>query len=350
MLFKKQNIIFFLVLLTTVLSSPLEVKAQWKLDVKGTVKNEDTKKRFEGVTITIKRNGAVWKTINTPANGEFILELPPDAIYLIEFSKPGFTAKRIEFSTKNVPPEDAKYGFEFPMEMNLFEEVEGLDVSILDKPIAKVAFDPAYGYMDYDPNYTKSIQKELEQLKKDHEQKRKEQEAARKAKEKEYATVIASADKLFNAKKYAEAKPLYEQAAKLLPSETYPQFQLGLIADELAAANEANARYTTAIERGDKAFSERNWEKAKMEYNAAISYKPNEAYPQNKIKEIDDLIKNKEKIDKEYTDLITSGDAYMINKDYEKAKIDFQKAAALKDFEAYPKTKLKEIEAALAEI
>src|SRR5690606_30689640 len=232
----------------------------------------------------------------------------------------------------------------------LFEEVEGLDVSILDKPIAKVAFDPAYGYMDYDPNYTKSIQKELEKLKKEHEQKRKEQEEARKAKEKEYATLISSADKLFNSKKWSEAKPLYEQASKLLPSESYPQFQLGLIADELAAEQEANSRYTSAIERGDKAFSEQNWEKAKMEYNTAISHKPNEAYPQNKIKEIKDLIKNKDKIDKEYNDLITSGDANLINKDYVKAKADFEKAQALKDYEEYPKTKLKEIEAALAEI
>ncbi|MDT8413163.1 MAG: carboxypeptidase-like regulatory domain-containing protein, partial [Vicingaceae bacterium] len=310
-----------------------ELKAQWKLDVNGRVKNEDTGKRFEGVTITIKRNGAVWKTITSPSNGEFILELPPDAVYLVEFSKSGFTTKRIEFSTKNVPAEDAKYGFGFPMEISLFEEVEGLDVSILNQPIAKVAFDPLYGDMNYDPNYTKSIQKELDKLKKEHEQKRKEQEAARKAKEKEYASAIASADKLFNSKKYAEAKPLYEQAAKLLPNESYPQFQLGLIADELAAANEANSRYTSAIERGDKAFAERNWEKAKMEYNAAINYKPNEVYPQNKLKEIDNLIKNKEKIDKEYNDLITSADAYMINKNYEKAKIDFEKAAALKDFE-----------------
>src|SRR5690606_14839137 len=122
-----------------------ELKAQWKLDVNGRVKNEDSGKRFEGVTITVKRNGVVWKTITTPANGEFVLELPPDAVYLVEFSKPGFTTKRMEFSTKNVPPEDAKYGFGFPMEMVLFEEVEGLDVSILDKPIAKVAFDPTYG-------------------------------------------------------------------------------------------------------------------------------------------------------------------------------------------------------------
>ncbi|PJC62038.1 MAG: hypothetical protein CO022_06650, partial [Flavobacteriales bacterium CG_4_9_14_0_2_um_filter_32_27] len=176
--------------------------AQWKLDVNGTVKNEDTKKRFEGVTITIKRNGTVWKTITSPSTGEFTLELPPDAIYLVEFSKPGFTTKKVEFSTKNVPPDDAKYGFEFPMEMNLFEEVEGLDVSILNQPIAKIAFNPSTGYMDYDPSYTKSIQKELEKLKKEQEEKRKQQEAERKEKAKEYATIIASADKLFSAKSW----------------------------------------------------------------------------------------------------------------------------------------------------
>ena len=140
-----------------------DLKAQdWTLDVVGSVKKEETKKRFEGVTITVKRNGSTWKTITSPANGKFDLSLPPDGIYLLEFSKFGHVTKRIEFSTKNVPPEDAKYGFEFPMEMNLFEKMEGLDVSVLDKPIAKVAFDPSTGYMDYDPAYTKSIQKELD--------------------------------------------------------------------------------------------------------------------------------------------------------------------------------------------
>ena len=70
MLFKKQNIIFFLVLLTTVLSSPLEVKAQWKLDVKGTVKNEDTKTKqlyfspFSVCAIT-EKGGFIFKLIST---------------------------------------------------------------------------------------------------------------------------------------------------------------------------------------------------------------------------------------------------------------------------------------------
>ena len=117
--FFNKHITLLIVVITTFFLSSIELKAQWKLDVNGTVKNEDTKKRFEGVTITIKRNGTVWKTITSPSTGEFTLELPPDAIYLVEFSKPGFTTKKVEFSTKNVPPDDAKYGFEFPMEIQI---------------------------------------------------------------------------------------------------------------------------------------------------------------------------------------------------------------------------------------
>ncbi|MBW6482603.1 MAG: hypothetical protein K0B10_06040 [Vicingaceae bacterium] len=348
--FFKKHITLLIVVVTTFLLSSLELKAQWKLDVNGTVKNEDTKKRFEGVTITIKRNGTVWKTITSSPSGEFVLELPPDAIYLVEFSKPGFTTKKMEFSTKNIPSEDAKYGFEFRMEMNLFEEVEGLDVSILNQPIAKIAFDPATGYMDYDPSYTKSIQKELEKLKKEQEEKRKQQEAERKAKEKEYKTIIAAADKFFAAKNWVEAKPLYEQAAKLLPSEDYPSSQLKLIATNMANAEAANQKYTTAIKRADAAFKERNWEKATMEYNAASSHKPTEAYPKNKIKEIETIVANEKKVTKEYNDLLVTADAFFLNKEYEKAKVDFQKAAALKDYEQYPKNKIKEIEGILAEL
>ena len=117
--------------------------AQWTLDVMGSVKKEETNKRLEGATITVKRNGAVFKTLTSPETGKFEVALLPDAIYVIEFSMPGHVTKRIELSTKNVPPEDAKFGFDFPMEMNLFEPIEGLDVSILNQPIAKVAFNPA---------------------------------------------------------------------------------------------------------------------------------------------------------------------------------------------------------------
>jgi tetratricopeptide (TPR) repeat protein len=323
--------------------------AQWTLDVVGTVKKEETKKRFEGVTITIKKNGTVWKTLTSESSGKFNAGLEPDGIYLIEFSKPGHVTKRIEFSTKNVPEDDAKYGFEFPMEMNLFEKMDGLDVSILNKPIAKVAFDPATGYMDYDPAYTKSIKNELDRLKKELEEKLKQQEADRKAKQGGYDKAIAAADKLFNAEKWAEAKPFYDEAAKIFPNETYPLFQLGLISDKLAATAEADKRYNSAIAQADAGFKARDWDKATMNYQKAASYKPEEKYPADKLKEIKDILDNEKKVAKDYDEAILAGDQFFTLKEYEKAKAEYQKALALKSYEEYPKTKISDIDKIISE-
>ncbi len=326
-----------------------QVQAQWALDVVGTVKKEETKKRFEGVTITVKRNGTVWKTLTSESSGKFQAALEPDAVYVLEFSKPGHVTKRIEFSTKNVPPDDAKYGFEFPMEMNLFEKIDGLDVSILNKPIAKVAFDPSTGYMDYDAAYTKSIKNELDRLRDELEARLKAKEAEMKQKQKDYDEAIAAADKAFNSEKWAEAKPLYEKASKIFPEESYPLFQLGQISDKLAASEEANKRYNTAIAEADKAFAARDWDKATMNYQKAASYKPEEKYPADKLKEIKDIIANEKKVAEDYNNAIAAADQFFGLKEYEKAKAEYQKASALKSYEDYPKTKIAEIDKIIAE-
>lgn len=325
------------------------LKAQWTLDVVGTIKKEETKKRFEGVTITIKRNGSVWKTLTSESSGKFNASLDPDGVYLIEFSKPGHVTKRMEFSTKNVPPDDAKYGFEFPMEMNLFEQIDGLDVSILNKPIAKVAFDPATGYMDYDAAYTKSIKSELERLKEELEARLKQQEAERKAKQADYDKAIASADKLFNDEKWAEAKPLYDQASKIFPNESYPIEQLKEVDAKLLEIAAKDKNYNKAIADGDAAFTAKDWDKATMNYQKATNYKPNEKYPADKLKEIKDIIDNEKKVAQQYTDAIAAADQYFGLKDYEKAKAEYEKASALKSYEQYPKDKIAEIGKLLAE-
>lgn len=322
---------------------------QWSLDVVGTVKKEETNRRFDGVTITIKKNGAVWKTITSEATGKFQASLEPDGIYLIEFTKPGHVTKKIEFSTKNVPPDDAKFGFEFPMEMNLFEKMDGLDVSILNKPIAKVAFNPATGYMDYDPEYTKSIKTELDRLKQELAERLKATEAERKAKQALYDKAILAADKAFTAQKWQEAKPLYDEAAKIFPDETYPKTQLGAIADKLAAIEGANKMYNTAIAEGDKAFNEKKWDAATLSYQKAVSYKPAEKYPADRINEIKTIVANEKKNAEEYKNAIAAGDQFFGLKDYTKARESYIKASSLKTSEQYPKTKLAEIDKLLAD-
>jgi len=324
--------------------------AQWTADVIGTTKNEASKKRMEGAVVTIKRNGAVWKTVTSPANGKFQAGLLPDAIYMIEVSKPGFVSKKIQVSTKNVPPDDAKYGFDIPMDISLFEEMDGLDVSILNQPIGKIAFNPETGYMDHDAAYTKSIQKEMDRLKKELAARLKAEEANRKANQKSYDAAIAAADKAFNAEKWAEAKPLYEQALSIFPKEDYPDFQLADISDKLVELEAANKKYNSAIEKADKAFSDREWSKATTSYEFALSLKETEQYPKDKIAEIKDIVANEKKVTKEYNEAIALGDQYLLNREYDKSITEYKKATTLKSYEQYPKDKLKEIEDLLAEL
>lgn len=343
------RLIGFAILCSCMMQSQVSV-AQWTLDVMGSIKKEETKKRMEGATITIKRNGSVWKTMTSPANGKFEASLLPGAVYLIEFSKPGHVTKRIELSTKNVPPDDAKYGFDFPMEMNLFEKIEGLDVSILNQPIAKVAFNPATGYMDYDPAYTKSIKKELERLKQELAERLKQLEADKKAKQKSYDVAISAGDKAFNSEKWADAKPHYDKAASIFPKESYPPEQLAEIKAQLDKNAASEKAYNETIAKADAAFKSKEWERATTAYQSALNIKEQEQYPKDKIKEIAIIVANQKKADEEYNNAITAADQSFGDKNYDKAKENYKKASALKSSEQYPKDKLKEIDGILADM
>jgi len=324
--------------------------AQWTADVSGAVKKEEDKKRMAGATITVKRNGVIWKTLTADAKGYFDVPLLPGAIYMIEISKPMHVTKRIEVDTKNVPAEDAKYGFDVKFDISLFEKMEGLDVSILKRPIGKFRFDEDFGAITSDAVYAKSIKAELDRLKRELTARLKAEEENRKKNQKSYDAAILAADKAFDAGKYEEAKPFYEQAAKIFPKETYPEFKLGDISDKLKGQAEANKRYNSAIARADAAFKARDWSKATLEYQTASDLKTTEQYPKDKLKEVKAIVDNEKKAEKEYADAIALADQSLLSKDYDKAKANYKKAAGLKSYEQYPKDKLTEIEGILAEI
>ncbi|MDG1222265.1 MAG: hypothetical protein P8P19_05860 [Polaribacter sp.] len=323
---------------------------QWTADLAGMVKKEETKKRMDGATITIKKNGSVWKTITADAKGYFDVPLLPGAVYIVEVSKPMHVTKRIEIDTRNVPAEDAKFGFDVKFDVSLFEKMEGLDVSILKQPIGKFKFNEDFGAITSDAAYAKSIKAELDRLKSELAARLKAEEENRKKNQKFYDAAIVAADKAFNAGKYEEAKPFYEKAAKIFPTETYPEFQLGDISDKLMEQAEANKRYKSTILKADAAFKAREWEKATSAYEHAAYLKENEQYPKDKIKEVKAIIANEKKAEKEYAETIAAADQFLTAKEYEKAKGSYKKASELKTYEQYPKDKLTEIEGILAEI
>lgn len=63
-----------------------------------------------------------------------------------------------------------------------------------------------------------------------------------------------------------------------------------------ALKSEIERNYKQAVAEGDELFKKREFEKAKKAYKTALSHKPGEKYPQNKIKEIDKLLAEIEKL------------------------------------------------------
>ncbi len=166
-----------------------------------------------------------------------------------------------------------------------------------------------------------------------------------------YKDAIDAADQLFGAKSYGDALALYNQASSIKPSEVYPQNKIKEINGILETTRKNEAAYDSYIKLADAAYSSNNLETAKGQYQAASTVKPDEAYPKQRIAEIDKLMAEqarlageKVKLESQYKTLITSADASFNTKNYSQAKSDYTKASQLKPVEMYPKQKIAEID------
>lgn len=141
------------------------------LEMKGNVRKakeneKDESQALDSALVTIYTGGIPLSELWTNKKGRCSFKLPLDKIFLIEVSKAGFVTKSFEVSTKTPNDKKSAYGFSFDIE--IFEEVKGLDVSVLKKPIAKVAYNVILEQFAYDVHYTSNINLELKKMYKDY--------------------------------------------------------------------------------------------------------------------------------------------------------------------------------------
>ncbi|MCK6649301.1 MAG: hypothetical protein L6Q66_06580, partial [Bacteroidia bacterium] len=184
----------------------------------------------------------------------------------------------------------------------------------------------------------------------------KEKDAAEKAKEAKYKAAIAKGDAAMTAKTYAAAKTAYNEALTVKPGEQYPQDKIAeaekLMGDAVAEKERAatEAKYKSAIAKGDAAMTAKTYVAAKTAYNEALAVKPGEQYPQDKIAEAEKLMgdaaaeKERAATEAKYKAAITKGDAAMTAKTYAAAKTAYNEALAVKPGEQYPQDKIAEAE------
>ncbi|MCB9170179.1 MAG: hypothetical protein H6594_07505 [Flavobacteriales bacterium] len=216
----------------------------------------------------------------------------------------------------------------------------------------------------YPKDQLAAIDKKLEELAKKAEEERKKKEL-----QDQYDAAIAAADAAFHGEKYDEAKTRYTDALGLKPDEKYPKDQLTAIdkkleelarkAEEERKAKELQDQYDAVIAAADAAFHGEKYDEAKGKYNDALGLKPGEKYPKDQLAAIDKKLeelarkaeeeRHQKELDEQYQALIDDGDKLFRKEEFEAARAKFVSASDVKPDKRYPKDRIAEIDATLAE-
>ena len=168
---------------------------------------------------------------------------------------------------------------------------------------------------------------------------------------KQYQKIIDVADKMFADENFSKAKELYTRATKFETAEAYPSEKIVEI-EKILADNAANAskesQYNTLIAQADNQFESENWADARIIYNKAL-HAVDKQYPKDQIAQIDNKINEEKNKHEEYDQLIRKADNEFTSEDWQKSKSNYEKALALltKD---YPKNQIDIIERKLKDL
>jgi len=158
-----------------------------------------------------------------------------------------------------------------------------------------------------------------------------------------YTENILKADHYYKDGDLENAYNNYQQAIDLFPFEIYPNIQVEKIKNEIQEKQLLEQEYQSVIQTADQYFTNAEYNKAKIEFQFAISLNSKEAYPKNKLKELNRLIEDESFMLKIYTETILIADSTFAKQDYNSAKEFYQKAADLQPHEVYPKNQLTQI-------
>jgi len=329
------------------------------LAIDATVKDKEGG-RLQSAKVTLIQDGAEINRVTTGKNGRFDLFLDFGHEYLIEIEKSGFVSKKLYINTHNVPADEQAWGYEFGgFIIDLFKDVQGIDYSVLEKPIGKVYYDEVISNFQYDKAYTKEIQEEVKELEKEYEAKKELAEKLEKQREEEYLLALRDSEAAIKDGDLQMARDNLLAAQGMKPSEKEVAEKLTQVNNQIAQKANNSERYATVIKTADALFASAKYTEAIAAYNEAIGIKGTDSYAEDKVKQAELEIKAleaksqelsaAEKIDQEYNAMITKADDAYNKGKYADAKSLYKNAIGIKGSEEYPKQQISKADQKLAE-
>lgn len=137
-------------------------------------------------------------------------------------------------------------------------------------------------------------------------------ENAEAAKEAQYKSFIDKAGDAFDSEKYERAIDYYNQALEVKPGEKYPEERIKEAeqrlkdlekqqADATAAAesNKEDEEFNALVDQADDLFTNEKLDESRLKYSEALTIKPDEKYPRQRIQRIDDILAENERLAEE---------------------------------------------------
>ncbi|MFO8130429.1 MAG: hypothetical protein R6T99_11065 [Bacteroidales bacterium] len=180
-----------------------------------------------------------------------------------------------------------------------------------------------------------------------------EEMAVKEERNAKYAAALEQADRFLETGNYEEAMDKYDEAASLKPGETYPAEKLEEVRQEMARQKALDEAYDQALATAEELMDKGMYEDALAKYEEAANQKPEQKLPQQKISEVRNImdeIAREKAIDEKYAEAVQLGEASMKAEKYAEALSRFEQAKEIKPGEAHPENKIIEINEILREI
>ncbi len=307
-------------------------------------------------TIEVTKNGKETSNIDIPKNGRFRFELEFFNEFSLTFKYPGHFNKIIIVST-DIPQEVWQRDNDFPpfpMIVQLTKEFEGIDKSFTLKPSGRIFygkdidnFEKESYISDFD--FTEQIanaKAKDNQVGKEASSITKENAQDLAAKQRNFDQIIKEADALYQRGEYQMALMKYLEARKLFPEKAYPNDRVSELQDLVKALEitekqktELEEKYKSAIAKANGFFDKKSYKEAKPIYEEALQYKPGDVFSNGRINEIDQLLALLEK-QNQFKDLIANADNNYKSKNYDQAITLYNQAKQLVPEDNYPQKQI----------
>ncbi|HEY3372755.1 MAG TPA: hypothetical protein VGK10_18025 [Prolixibacteraceae bacterium] len=307
-------------------------------------------------SIEISKSGGETTKVEVPKSGRFRLELEYFNEFTLVFSIPGNFSKTIIVST-DIPQEVWKRDNAFPpfpMVVQLFREVEGIDKSFSLKPSGKIFYGKQTDNFEKEIIFNDiQIAEQIANAKLQSSQVKKEVHTITKTEAQDLATrqknfdqSVSEADVFFKRGEYPAALLKYQDAQKLFPEKAYPNDRIAEIQDLVKALEitdkqktELEQKYKSAIARANGLFERKTYKESRTGYEEALQYKPGDDYANGRIQEIDRLLALVEK-QKQFDDLIAKADNNYQSKKLDQAAELYNQAKLLIPENEYPQNQI----------